>query len=64
MNLLDFPLKKSAVLTPYEYMRLYDRHPESIESASFIIPRIGVDNHFGLFKVDYAPEHYKTKNQE
>ncbi len=60
MELLNLSLKKSAVITPSEYIRLYDKHPESIESVSMILPRIGIDSHFGLFKVNYAPEYYEV----
>ena len=62
MKLLNLSLKKSAVITPSEYIRLYNKHPESIESVSAILPRIGLDSHFGLFKVVYAPEHYEVAN--
>ena len=62
MKLLNLSLKKSAVLSPSEYIELYDKNAGSIESVNVILPRIGVDTHFGLFKVVYAPKHYEVTN--
>ena len=55
MQLLKLsPMNKSAVLSPSEYVQLYDSNSDKIEAVSVILPRIGVDDHFGMFKVVYS----------
>lgn len=56
MQLLNFSMKKSAVLSPAEYVQLYNENTDSIDSVRMILPRLGVDNHFGMFKVVYSPK--------
>lgn len=56
MQLINFSMKKSAVLSPAEYVQLYNENADIIDSVRMILPRIGVDNHFGMFKVEYSPD--------
>lgn len=61
MRLLNlFSTKKSAVLSPSEYVQLYNNNADNIEAVSVILPRIGVDDHFGMFKVVYSPNIVKV----
>ena len=55
MQLLNFSLKKSAILSASEYARLYNENVDNIEAVNMILPRIGADSHFGKFKVVYSP---------
>lgn len=54
MKLLNFSMKKSAVLSPSEYIQLCDENPDSIEAVTILLPRLGTDDHFGKFKVIYS----------
>ncbi len=54
MQLLNFSMNKSAVLSPSEYVKLCNEDADSIESVTMILPRLGEDNHFGKFKVIYS----------
>lgn len=62
MQLLNFSMKKSAVLSPAEYVQLYNENTDSIASVCIILPRLGVDNHFGMFKVVYSPKCFDVIN--
>lgn len=58
MRTLDATLRRSATLTPSEFLRLYSEHPERVKSARMIPPRIGKDKHFGRVRVVFASRHY------
>lgn len=60
MKYFDFTLRKSAVLTAGEYMKLYTNAPESIDFVRMLMPRVGIDKHFGKFEVTYTPDYYET----
>ena len=60
MNLLNLAMKKNALLTPDEYLKLFKESPNSIESVSMKMPRLGKDNHFGLFEVTFAHDYYEV----
>ena len=62
MQLLNFSMKKSAVLSPAEYVQLYNENTDSIDSVRIILPRLGADNHFGMFKVVYSPKCFDVIN--
>ena len=62
MQLLDMSLRKTAVLTPGEYVKLFEEAPDSIDSVRMILPRIGKDDDFGSFKVFFTPDYYEAEN--
>ena len=62
MQLLNFSMKKSALLSPSEYVRLYNEHSNNIESVNMILPRLGIDDHFGKFKVVYSTNYFEVVN--
>ena len=60
MRTIDMLLNNTAILTPAEYLKLYTEHPERIKSARMIPPRIGLDKHFGKFRVTFASGRYEA----
>ena len=42
---------KIVVMSPAGYLKLYTGHPERIERARMIPPRLGKDRHFGKMRV-------------
>ena len=53
-------MKKSALLTPDEYLELFNEAPSSIESVTMKLPRPGKDSHFGMFEVTFAHDYYEV----
>lgn len=48
-------------LTPDEYLQLFQKHPEQIQSVEIIPPKIG-SRGFGKFKVTYKNKSFRLKN--
>lgn len=50
------------MLTARDFLNLCEKSPESIGQVRVILPRIGIDSHFGKFEVTYKPGHYEVNN--
>lgn len=55
MDIAEKILCRTKIMTPEQYVRLYENHGERIKNATFIPPRLGVDKHFGKMKVVFNP---------
>ena len=60
MRTLDTTFRRSATLTPSEFLRLYSEHPERVKSARMIPRKIGKDKHFGRVRVVFASGRYEV----
>lgn len=60
MLTLDTKFRKTALLTPSEYLKLRTEHPGRIKSARMIPPRIGKDKHFGKMLVVLSSGYYEA----
>lgn len=60
MLTLNTTFRKSATMTPSKFLKLCSEHPERVESARMIPPRIGKDTHFGRIKVVFVSGRYEV----
>jgi hypothetical protein len=42
----------SQVMGAKKFLKLIESEPDSIRSVKFVLPKLGVDNHFGKFNVE------------
>lgn len=52
--------RRSATLTPSEFLKLCSERPECVKRARMIPPRIGKDRHFGMVRVVFACRRYEV----
>ena len=62
MKIFNISMKRSAILSPSEYIKLFNEAPASIKTVRMILPELGRDRHYGKFKVTYNPGYYETCN--